>query len=163
MFRLLLSLPFLLASTFFSIAQVTESDMMMNDSPNTETAFLNYDYKFQMSGYEMVQSGRINLAPGMRGKLNVSLADEFDYVFIAITDTNVAGISLAAKPVTFKNDMFVTDETEIFREYDSNILVKLFPDELKGDVSLEPALIGNAAPKEMNYYLLMRKPRVHTH
>lgn len=137
--------------------------MLLNDSPNTETAFLNYEYKFQLSGYETVQSGRINLAPGVRGLIKVDLENEFDYVFIAISDTFIRGISLAAKPVGFKNEMFVTDETEVFREYESNIVVKLFPDELKGEVALEPGLIGDVLPKEMNYYILMRKPRTDMH
>ena len=154
------TLAFLLLSSFSVFAQVENSEIP-NENPNTETAYLNYDYKFQQSGFEHLAGGPINIQPGTRGLLNFIFEEDFDYIFIAVSDTLTQGVGITGKPVDFNHDLFDTDTSEVFTEYASRVLVHSIPDGMKGNVEIRPIILGNAHPKESSYYILFRKKRTY--
>jgi hypothetical protein len=146
---------------FVSFAQTGDPAEHINDNPNTETAFLNYDYKFQGSGFEQVDGGTINLQPGVAGLLNYEFDDAFDYIIIGISDTLNQGVGFAGKPVDHENDVFNTNEEYVFTEWGSRIVVFPIPDEMKGKVQIQPRLLGVNKPVESCYYILMRKKQTY--
>src|SRR5687768_5167072 len=99
-FKFLFSIAALLVAFSTEAQQVPADDPnIKNNSPHTETAFLNYDYKFQKSGFQKLEGGPINLQPGVRGSLRFNFEPEYDYTFIAVADSTTEGIGITGKPV----------------------------------------------------------------
>jgi hypothetical protein len=143
-----------------ALAQLPDGDHdpnINNNNPHTETAFLNYDFKFQQSGFERVDGGMINVQPGVRGLLKFHLEPTYDYTFVGVTDSIAGGMSISGKPETFEGNVFTTDSLDVYKEEGANLIVITFPAAMLGDVVVQPMLLGKAVPKESSYYLLMRK------
>ena len=149
--------------TCFAFDAAAQTEVPLDDpninrnSPNTETAFLNYDFKFQSSGFERVDGGPINLQPGSRGKLHFKFDPDYDYTFVAVADSTTGGVSIQGKPVTYDGNVISTDDDHVMTEWGSRILVFPMPNTMIGDVVIEPTLMGTAVPKESSYFLLLRK------
>lgn len=159
-FKFLFPIAALLFAFSTKAQQVPADDPnIKNDSPHTETAFLNYDFKFQQSGFQKLEGGKINVQPGVRGDLRYNFEPDYDYTFIAISDSTTDGIGITGKPVALTANEFDTDSQYVFKEWGSKILVFPLPDAMVGDVEIHPMILGKTAPVESSYYILMRKKK----
>ncbi|MFN9882757.1 MAG: hypothetical protein ACK53R_05200, partial [Bacteroidota bacterium] len=57
-------------------------------SPNTETAYLNYDFNLQRSGYEQVETKMIYSYLNQPLRLYFVIDSLYDYMFAAICDSS---------------------------------------------------------------------------
>jgi hypothetical protein len=150
---------FLLLISYSTLAFAQDNSI---PSPNTETAFLNYDFRLQRSGYEKVEAKMIYSYVNQPLNLYFQLDSTYDYMFVAICDSSTGGIKVSC---TFENDpapYFESDATELLTEFNSKItLIPINVNNLTGLITVRLELLGKIEPKEPSYYLFVRKKRIY--
>jgi len=129
-------------------------------SPNTETAYLNYDYNFQKSGFTGVERQFILIKAGEKLNTYFTLEPDYDYVFIACADSNTRGPVIKGE-MGDTSGIFKTDSSFVFKEYNSRILVYNLPEKLNGNVNIVISILGKVNPTEPTYYMMYRKKSVY--
>jgi hypothetical protein len=130
-------------------------------SPNTETAYLNYDYNFQNSGFEGVERQFIYIKAGEKLNTYFTLDPDYDYIFIACADSTTGGTVIKGIMGTDTSGIFKTDSSFIYKEYKSKILVYNLPEKLNGTVDIVIRILGKVNPVEPTYYMMYRKKAVY--
>ena len=129
-------------------------------SPNTETAFLNYDYRFQRSGYEKVEGRMIYNYLKQPLKLYFTIESLYDYMFVAMCDSSTEGLRAEFYVDNESSPFVISDGSEIIPEYNSKItLVPLNHNSHYGTITVILELQGKVAANEPSYYLLVRKKK----
>ncbi len=151
--------------TFFillSATQINAQQVVETLPPHTETAFLNYDYRLQRSGYEQVEVKMIYSYLNQPLRLYFVVDSLFDYLFVAICDSATGGLKAECYFENNSAPFIQSDVNEIIREFDSKItLLPLSDNERSGSISILLTLQGKLNATEPSYYLLVRKKRVY--
>lgn len=142
--------------------QTQAQQVVETPTPNTETAFLNYDYSFQKSGYEQVEAKMIYSYLNQPLRLYFVVDSAFDYMFVAICDSAAGGLKVECY---FEQDTapFVQNDMEsLIRDFNSKIsLVPLHSNERSGNISILLNLQGKVNPVEPSYYIMVRKKKLY--
>ena len=141
------------------VSAQTEIGEIKSENPNTAMAFLMFDYKFNQSGFEQVSAASLNVQPGSWGMLNFKIDPQYDYTFIGIADSITDGMSIKGHLAGSDETLFTTDGMDVFMENNAKTIVITFANAIYGDLIVQPTILGETAPKELSYYLLVRKKK----
>lgn len=131
-------------------------------SPNTETAFLNYDFRLQRSGYEQVEAKMIYSYLNQPLRLYFPVDSTYDFMFVAIADSATGGIKVSCYFEDESSPYLISDESQLIKEFNSKItIIPLNSENRIGTVTLRLELLGKIEAKEPSYYLMMRKKRIY--
>jgi hypothetical protein len=150
-------ISFLLA--VFSVVNGFSQDT--KPSPNTETAYLNYDFNFQKSGFESVEKKFIYIKAGEKLNLYFMVDPDYDYIFIACCDSITKGPVIKGKMGTDTFAIFKSDSSYIYNEFKSKMMVYTLPEKLNGTVDIIISILGKVDPVEPTYYMMYRKHAVY--
>lgn len=128
---------------------------------NTETAYLNYKYRFtHSSGFEEIEGKPLNLQPDVPGFLSFPLDSSYDYVVMFCSDSTTEGILLTIRGKEDTFNVVDTDTAYVYLEFGSNVTMVYLPEKLLGEYEFRPTLHSKKPPLEDSYYAVYRKKRV---
>lgn len=154
--------PFLFSLLFILFVFNLKAQETTIPSPNTETAFLNYDFRLQRSGYEQVEAKLIYSYVNQPLKLYFVVDSNYNYMFAAIADSSTGGLKVSCTFDEENTPYFESDITQLIKEYNSKITLALINEKNRtGVITVQLDLVGKTAPKEPSYYILVRKKRVY--
>jgi hypothetical protein len=129
---------------------------------NTETAYLNYQYRFTASsGFEEVEGRAFNLQPNIPGLLTFNIDSAYDYIIMLCSDSTTDGILLSVRGVNDTLDVVNTDTAYVYPEFGSRVTMVFLPEKMHGDYQFRPTMLSKAPPIDDSYYALYRKKRVY--
>lgn len=131
-------------------------------SPNTETAYLNYDFNLQRSGYEQVETKMIYSYLNQPLRLYFVIDSLYDYMFAAICDSSTGGLKAECYYESDASPFIQSDPGELIKEYNAKItLLPLSANQRNGTVSIILNLQGKTEAIEPSYYMMVRKKRIY--
>jgi hypothetical protein len=144
---------------FYSICSYAQTAVDSIKSEDTETAYLNYDYKLQLNKYEIVDSKFLYIKAGERYNIYIAIDTLHDYVFFSATDDITKGMMIEGRLNSDTTILFKTDSTFLGTEYEASTLYYVFDNYYTANLKITMQIQGNVNPEEATYYIVARKKR----